>query len=103
MNVHLETMLKLEFTPAVETETERSALIFRLKKRSQLCTEPRKVYILVREFIGNIRFVCSSVQNLPVSKLRILKSPLVTINKLSLVFSASRTNSYFSGRMFMSS
>jgi hypothetical protein len=26
-----------------------------------------------------------------------------TINKLSLVFSASRTNSYFSGRMFMSS
>jgi hypothetical protein len=52
MNVHLETMLKLEFTPAVETETERSALIFRLKRLAQLCTEPRKVYILVREFIG---------------------------------------------------
>jgi hypothetical protein len=54
MNVHLETMLKLEFTPAVETETERSALIFRLKRLAQLCTEPRKVYILVREFIGGI-------------------------------------------------
>jgi hypothetical protein len=50
MNVHLETMLKLEFTPAVETENR--AVSFNFSPKTQLCTEPRKVYILVREFIG---------------------------------------------------
>jgi hypothetical protein len=51
MNVHLETMLKLNSRQRWKPKTERSvSLIFRPKR---LCsTEPRKVYILVREFIG---------------------------------------------------
>jgi hypothetical protein len=52
MNVHLETMLKLEFTPAVETENRAVSFNFSPKTtRSTLHGAAQSLYT-VREFIG---------------------------------------------------